>query len=503
MSLASLAFALRAARNKLPRKAAAMLAAAVVFCPAGPAFSASISTVSQSAPANDDGTPGTGNPADPAFADTELRTGEFSPDVARPLSTRPTETPDDIITGSTEIERITRINLPQASVDGLRNRMARDTEDEAPGIRLGTFVLRPALTEGIGYETQKVGGGSDERSFSQTTLRGTLTSDWSRHQLTVSGEGVWQENISGTSETEPSADIQADLRLDLAEETIAHITAGYTFFREDTIAPNATVDAAQQADVNTFTGGLSFERSLGLLRGRIGARAIRTTYGDVTLSDGTRLSQSDRNTTAGELTTRIGYELSPAIVPFVEGKYLRTGYDTTADAFGYRRASDTYTGETGVAVDFGEKLSGELAAGYVLRQFEDGRLSDVSGLAIDGNATWSPHRGTDVSLDLITALEESTTPGESGPIVYALRGTITREVRENVVARLGGGYVYRDYVDDQGIADEQVYSVTAGLTWSLNRYLALDGDVSFEQSRQPGSGDEQIAAVTVGLTIRR
>lgn len=474
-----------------------------MLCLPGQAFSASIPAVPQPAAADDAGAALAGNAAGLTFADSDLRTGDTPLEAARPAAPRPNGAPDDITTGSTTIERITRINLPQASVDGLRNRSPRDGEDEAPGIRLGTFVLRPELTEGIGYEAQKVGDSRDERSFSQTTLRGTLTSDWSRHQLTVSGEGVWQENISGTGETEPSADIQADLRLDLAEETAAHITAGYTFFREDTIAPNAIADAEQQADVNTFTGGLSLERSLGVLRGRIGARAIRTTYGDVTLSDGSELSQSDRNTTAGELTARIGYELSPAVIPFIEGKYLRTGYDSTADAFGYRRASDTYTGEAGVAVDFGEKLAGELAAGYVLRRFDDGRLADVGGLAIDGNATWSPHRGTDVSLDLITVLEESTTPGESGPIVYALRGTITREVRENVVARLGGGYLYRDYVDDQGIADEQVYSVTAGLTWTLTRYLALDGDVSFEQSRQPGSQDEQIAAVTVGLTVRR
>lgn len=452
------------------------------------------------------GSPGaaaTGLPSSTSATSLPSTAGETSSTgVATPASADPSVS-DDITTGSTAIERITRINLPQESVDGLQRRPPRDGEDAAPGIHLGTFVLRPELTEGVGYETQTVGDSRDERSFSQTTLRGTLTSDWSRHQLTVTGEGVWQKNISGTGETEPSAAIAADLRLDLAEETAAHVTAGYSFFREDTTDPNAIAGATSQADVNVITGGLSFERNLGLLRGRIGARAIRTTYGDVTLSDGSTLSQAARNTTAGEFTARVGYALSPAIVPFFEAKYLRTGYDSTTDSFGYRRASDTYTGEAGVALDLGEKLSGELAAGYTLRQFEDGRLSDVSGLAVDGNATWSPHRGTNVSLDLITAIEESTTPGESGPIAYALRGTITREVRDDVVARLGGGYLYRDYVDDRGIPDEEVYSLTAGLTWSLNRYLALDGDVTFEQSHQPGAEDERIATVGLGLTVRR
>ncbi|MGN6549696.1 MAG: outer membrane beta-barrel protein [Pararhizobium sp.] len=401
------------------------------------------------------------------------------------------------------ITRIGPVNTPERPIGRAPRGRLPDDANAAPGIRLGTFVLRPEVSEGIGVESRRFGAFHSSRAYLQTTLRGTLTSDWSRHQLTVTGGGIWQDNIAGSGETQPQADVSADLRLDLGALTTGHVTGSYSFFREDSTDPNALANAETQSTVNVLTGGASIERDLGLLRGSVSGQMIHTAYGAATLSDGTRISQSDRDTTAGLFKTRIGYAASSALVPFVQMSYLRTGYDAGADASGYRRSSDSYTAEAGVAADFGEKTSGELAAGYTLRSFEDRRLADIDGFAVDGTLKWSPRRGTDVSAGLTTAIEDSTTPGQSGPIAYALTAEITQEVRDSVVARIGAGYLRRTYVADPGVPDEVVYSANAGFTWFLTRTLGIDGDVSYERSRQPGSPDQTIAAATLGVTLRR
>ncbi len=397
-----------------------------------------------------------------------------------------------------------RINLRQRPIAGRAGLPPPEPLDQGPGIRLGSFILRPELRQGVGAESQTYADGThSSRIYSETRIRGTLASDWSRHSLTISGSGTYQKNISGTGETQPAADISADLRLDLAERTTADLTAGYSFYRESITDPNAVAGAASQASVDTFTGGAEISRDLGMLRGSLAAKAIRTTYGNVRLTDGSNLSQSDRDTLAGEFTARLGYQLSGALTPFVQARYRRTRYDNGVDSSGYLRSSDTYTAQAGLTADLGEKLSGEIAAGYVLRRYEDSRLPDVSGLALDATGHWSPHRGTDISLNLASQLEESTTAGVSGPISYSIGTALTQQVRDDVVARLAAEYLYRDYQQNGILPDQQVYTVSAGLTWYMNRYLSLDGNVAFARTSQKGAHDQDVATVDVGLTVRR
>jgi hypothetical protein len=107
-------------------------------------------------------------------------------------------------------------------------------------------VLRPTVSQSINTETQKDGSAKETRAFLETDMKTTLTSDWGLHQLLITSEGAWQRNVSGEGEEQPDFKINGDLRLDLPEETTAHLTGGYHFYREDTDDPNAI----QNADSN-------------------------------------------------------------------------------------------------------------------------------------------------------------------------------------------------------------------------------------------------------------
>lgn len=394
-----------------------------------------------------------------------------------------------------------RQNLPTASMDGFRTG-AIPYSEEPPGIGIGTFTLRPSLSQGIGYERTKTGDQTDTRSFSTTTLRGSLISDWSRHQLTIDGSGTYERNFDGGANTEPDVNIEADLRLDLSGETTANLTAGYSLEREDMADPNAVSGADVQSAVQTFSGGARLQRDFGLIRGTFGANIDRETYGDVEFSDGSRLSQKDRNTTTGILTARIGYEISPALIPFIEASGGRVRYDEERDSSGYARSGDLYAGRAGVEVDLGEKLRGELGIGIDRQTFDDERLKAIDAFAADGAVDWSPRRGTNVNLGLRTAIEPSTTPGESGYVSYLASTEITQEVRSTIVARLTGSYEWRDFPTSAS-SDQNVYIVGTGLAWNFNRYLALSGDVSYELTTQKNSEDTGVTRAGLGLVLRR
>ncbi len=393
-----------------------------------------------------------------------------------------------------------RLNAREGGVDGARSNFG---DPYAPtGIRIGTFLLRPSISQNLGYERNRTGDTATSRTFHQTGLRGSLISDWSRHQLSIEAEGIHQRNISGTGDTEPRVRVDADLRLDLSDDTVANLTAGYEFERESSSDPNAIGGATAQSGVHTYRAGARVTRDFGLIRGTIGAGVERQTYGSATLADGSSLRLSDRNNTEGTLTARIGYELSPALIPYLEASAGRAIYDARRDAFGYERSHTTLGGRAGVELDMGEKLRGDLGIGYKRAGFDDSRLAALDGLTLDGTLQWSLQRGTDLRLGLGTELEPSTTPGQSGYVSYAATADLTHELRENLVARLSAAYTLRDF-KAAGDPNQTIYLAGAGVTWNINRWLAMTGDVSYELTRRQGTPDTGVTRAGIGLVLRR
>lgn len=413
---------------------------------------------------------------------------------------------DGDVTGSILDEDMRRLNTREALVDETqpRRRVAESASTaETPGIPIGTFVLRPSVTQSINTETTKDGDTRQRRAFLETDAAATLTSDWGRHQLTVTSEGAYQKNVSGEGEEQPSFKINSDLRLDLADDTTAHLTAGYNFYREDTDDPDAIANAAQQSDVQEFSAGASVQRDFGILRGTTALALTRSIYSDAKLSNGTTVTLSDRDQTTGTLRGRVGYELSPALIPFIEANIGRTIYDETRDSAGYERSGHSYGAKVGVEVDLGEKLKGEVGVGYEKADFEDDRLSSIDTATLDASLLWSPIRGTDVNLDLQTSIQPSTTAGESGYVSHALTTTVTHQLRDNLVGTTIGGVIWRDYPTDSTINDELVYTAAAGLTWNINRYLDLTSTLGYELTTRKDGDDSQQWRAGVGLKLKR
>ncbi|KGF69575.1 hypothetical protein LL06_10225 [Hoeflea sp. BAL378] len=395
-----------------------------------------------------------------------------------------------------------RQNERIATVDGLPLNPPAD-DATVPGFMLGTLTLRPTLSERLVHESTSYGGSKTSRIYSETTASGVLESNWSRHQLRVEGSGTFQKNISGTGAEEPRANLDARLNLDLVNDVTGILGAGYSYSQESRTDPNAIAGATTQSGIHELRALVGAQKDLGILRGTTTLEVTRKIYGDATSADGSTIAVNDRDTLGAELTTRIGYAVSPALIPFLEASVGRERYDQRIDNTGAERSSTTYGVRAGSEFDFGEKLTGELAAGYVLRNLDDGKLSDLSGLTLDGVVNWSPRRGTDVRTALATTLESATAAGQSGSVVYAFNSTLTQQIHSSVVARLGAAAGLRDYDSGSGRSNQRSYGVSTGLTWSINRYLDLEADASYTRTREPGVTDEKTTRVGLGLRLRR
>lgn len=413
---------------------------------------------------------------DPAVtADAQSTPLYVRSNAAASTATDAAATDDGSILGRLNL-RMSPDNTRTGTIDNLRPRL-RDID--APGTRVGTFIIRPSIGQGIGVERQTYGGTTTTRTYLQTTGKLQIVSDWAIHQLTINATGIWQKNIAGSGSTQPSASIDGKLRLDVDRLTTADLTALYSFQRESSTDPNSIVGASVQSGIHTMQGGADITREFGRIRGTVGGTVTRNVYTAATLSDGTLYSMSDRNQTDAEMKLRVGYEVSPAIIPFVELSGGRIFRDQTLDRDGYNRNANVYAAKTGVELDFGEKLRGEVSVGYKKVRYFDSRLSSIDAFTTDGTVYWSPLRGTDVTLGLTTGIDPSTTAGVSGSTYYTLSAGLSQQMIDNIVARLSGSTTFRHFAPTGIASDQTEYVAGAGLTWSLSRYVELAGDVSW------------------------
>lgn len=387
-------------------------------------------------------------------------------------------------------------------VEGL-GRAPESTPFDPPGIRAGTFLLRPTLDQGIEWTsnaTNTAGGGSD--FVSGTTLRLDAASDWARHSASLDVSGTYRTSVTGSGFSDFRGTANAALGLDLGNALRLDTKLGYERRPEDASSPAGIAGTVGRAPRQTLSASAGLEKAVGRLQLGLTGALSRDTYGDAALAGGGTVSQADRNQTLYSLVLRGGYDVSAALTPFVEVELGRRLYDNATDGSGYSRSASRTGARAGLALDLGDKLNGEASAGWLSEKADDGRLAAVSGLSAAGNLQWSPVRGTIVSLTGATQIEGSTIPGRSGSILYSSTLGVSRELRANLTGAATLGADWRRYI---GTGDRDfTWSAEASLTWWLWRYAGIKARARHEQTTSTLAGrDSKADSIYLGVTLRR
>ncbi|MGE0500455.1 MAG: outer membrane beta-barrel protein [Rhizobiaceae bacterium] len=439
-------------------------------------------------------------------------------DATRTASTAPgsAATPTDEVSTGTVQEGVVRQGTVDSELDvridpgaereeaieGL-DRSADENPYEAPGLRFGTFVVRPSLETGIGWTSNANYDQAEEAStYSETTLRFIANSDWSRHRASLEGYGTFRKSFAGADIKDTNAGLSGDLEIELGQTMRALAALDYTRGPEAASSPVVIAGTLSRPLRQTFGGSLGLEKDVGKLFFGVTGEVTADRYGDADLSTGGTLSQRDRNSTLATVALRGGYEISPGLRPFAEVEYGRRFYELDRDSAGYERSANRIGARGGVELDISEKLTGEISGGWLRETPDDARLASISGATVDGDLRWSPIRGTIVSLNAQTFVEGTTTPGETGSILYSTRLGVERQMRANLTGTAGVGLSFRDYTGSP--AKERTLFAEAGLTWWLNRYVGVTGRARHERldSDLPNR-DYQVNSVFLGVRLQR
>lgn len=406
---------------------------------------------------------------------------------------------DDINTGTPS----PRANVRAGQVEEGTPRAQLVDPFVAQGFRMGTWQAYASVEQNVAFSTNvSKSAFSGEGVYSLTDLNLSAQSDWSRHQARINASATLQRIFGAEEAFVPSGNVDGSLRLDLRDGVSTTLSAGYDYTTESVTSTVIGADVNERPGVHTINGAVGIERSGNRLDFSLRGSLARSTHEDASLSIGGVLTQKDRDNTLYLLTGRLGYETSQAVKPFVEGEIGTRVFDSEIDRNGQRRGSRIYVLRSGVEIDLGEKLLGEVSVGYRIEDFEDAALDNLEGFSVDGSVEWSPWRETMVRLTAETAFTGSTSAGQNGSITNAIGFTVNRQVNDRLmleaiagidVERMGG-----DAVDSIG------WNVGTGFEYSVSRFLALTGSVEFEHVNSDNAAQSYEATMArVGVKMQR
>jgi hypothetical protein len=221
----------------------------------------------------------------------------------------------------------------------------------------------------------------------------------------------------------------------------------------------------------------------------------RVEWDDSKLTDGSIISNKDRDYNQYGVQTRASYELTPGVKPFVDVAVDTRDYDLAVDAGGVARSSDGIAVKGGTSFELTRTLVGEAAIGYVTRTYKDPSLPDLRGVLVDASLVWAATGLTNVKLNVATTPQETNLVGVSGVLSYDTTVQVDHAFRRWLIGTTKLSYGLDDFVGSS--RQDQRYAASVALTYKLTRTFQLKGEARHEwrRSNEPGNDYE----ATVGL----
>jgi hypothetical protein len=155
----------------------------------------------------------------------------------------------------------------------------------------------------------------------------------------------------------------------------------------------------------------------------------------------------------------------------------KTSASTTSSstAAALQRYSTGTTAKLGSALDLFGTLTGEMALGYLERNYKDPTLPAVSGFIADGSLLWKPTGLTSLKLNASSQVYETLLAGASGELSRDVNLEVDHAFRAWLIGIAKAGFGYDDYVG-LPLTGER-YFVSVGVTHIFARELKMHAEI--------------------------
>lgn len=326
------------------------------------------------------------------------------------------------------------------------------------GIALGTgFRMYPGLEVAETYTDNLYATDAGTIDDFETVISPSvaITSNWSRHRLTVTGFASIHRYLDTDTENHENYAGNAALDLNLAEGGRLAISGGYSHESVDRGDPEEA-GRVEPEEVNTTLAKLVWSRRFSRLL--VGLRGEYRIFEYVSALD----RDQDRNEYTGAV--RVGYVFSPALSVFAEPYYTLRDFDLATDFSGdfnqngvvepglgelpgVNRDSELMGVDAGVSYDITGVLYGETKVGWYRADFDAPGFESDTGISIESDTTWNFTPRDSLIVTVLRRNVITNDPFSSSRVLTGGQVEYQHELRRNIVLQGKVGYFIDDYVE--------------------------------------------------------
>jgi hypothetical protein len=351
----------------------------------------------------------------------------------------------------------------------------------AVGDYAGSFLIKSALELGGGYDSNPariaIAKGSP---FYVVAPEFLAVSDWERHAVVADLRGsftgygeTFPPPTNGTIASAPTNLDRPDFtghidgRLDVSSDTRLMAQLRLRVATDNPGSPNIQAGLASYPVYSTLGGTFGADQTFNRLQLSAGGMIDRTAYTDSKLTDGTSTSNDDRNFNQYGGVGRVSYDLLPGVKPFGEIEGDSRLHDLQLDRNGYQRNSSGGYAKLGSSFEFSRLLTGEISAGYAVRDYVDPRLKRLQGLLVASSLIWTATPLTTAKFSSATSIDETVVPGVSGVLTHTYTVEVDHDFRRWLTAI--GKFTYGTYHYQGDNRFDRTYTVAGDLIYKMTR----------------------------------
>jgi hypothetical protein len=378
-------------------------------------------------------------------------------------------------------------------------------EYEALGGRLGAFMLYPRLLVTGEYNDNIYALGSnkvgDELVRVQPEL--TLSSNWSRHALSVYARSTLTRYDTYASEDSDEWQAGVNGRLDIRRDTNLSVSFDSGRVTEPRTTTSTQSDSVVpiQYEFNNVNVTLVKEFNRLRLTGKVDFSDQDFNDGRTAL--GARVEQDDRDRKQTTGTIRAEYAVSPDTALFVQVAANKRRYDTPIPFLNADRDSDGYEVLAGANFELSALVRGDIGVGYLKQGYDSPIFDDIKGLGVRGQVEWFPTQLTTVTLTGARQVMDSGILEAAGYISSSAAAQVDHELRRNIILTGQLSYAKDDYKDFD--RNDKHFRVGVSGTYLMNRNVGLTLGYSYYKENSSGTAagvDYKVNKVGATLTLQ-
>lgn len=372
------------------------------------------------------------------------------------------------------------------------------------GITMGSFTVFPQADIGAAW-VSNLFRSRPARADQAIELRPTIRafSNWRAHALELRATGALSFFDNHPREDDRAYALEARGRLDVTRRTQIAGSVLRDVAQEGRGALEPRLRGGSRADIETNEAKLQIDHRFNRLSLQLRGVALRRTYDDVVVADGSSRNNRDRNLMATEETARLAWAFKPTFIGFTEAGINQRRFDAASAFDGIKRDSDGERYRVGVGFGTtGQLLRGEASIGYGRQTPLDQRLTAIDGVVIDANLAWRMSAMTALLLRGSTDVVETTSLKSAGGFTRRAQAEVRHAFMRPLIGTASAGFATTSY---QGIViNENLTELALGLEYYLGPEAMLYGRYQHAtlSSNAPG-GDWASDEVRIGMRIRR